>query len=108
MSVISGDGLVPWPLVLDVALPAGNMHSLNEPSMSSWMKLANFASGLEADMAVETLRSQGIPAQSRGNDITGVVGPGFQGKTARGVDVVVPSTVIKQARDILGLDESST
>jgi hypothetical protein len=69
------------------------------------MKVANFASGLEADMAVETLRSQGIPAQSRGNDIVGVVGPGFQGVTGRGVDVVVPSTVISKARDILGVDE---
>ena len=73
--------------------------------MSTWMKLANFASGLEADMAVETLRGQGIPARSRGNDIVGVVGPGFQGVTGRGVDVVVPSTAIKEARDILGLGE---
>lgn len=76
--------------------------------MSTWTKVANFASGLEADMAVETLRGQGIPAQSRGNDITGVVGPGVQGKTARGVDVVVPSTVVKQARDVLGLEEHPT
>jgi hypothetical protein len=75
--------------------------------MSTWMKVANYASGLEAEMAAETLRAQGIPARSRGNDIVGIVGPGFQGATGRGVDVVVPSTAIKEARNILGLDEDT-
>jgi hypothetical protein len=73
--------------------------------MSQWIVLTNFASALEADVAVEQLRSAGIPAQSRGNDIVGIFGPGFQGRTARGVDVVVPDSAIERARDILGLSD---
>ena len=73
--------------------------------MSAWTKLANFGSGLEADLAVEQLRGQNIPAQTRGNDIVGIFGPGFQGATARGVDVLVPSDFIAKARAILGLDD---
>lgn len=73
--------------------------------MSAWTKIANYASGLEADLAAEQLRGHGIPAQTRGNDIAGIVGAGFQGVTARGVDVLVPSTTLGKARDILGLDD---
>jgi len=73
--------------------------------MIAWTKVANFGSGLEADLAVEQLRGQGIPAQARGNDIVGIFGPGFQGVTARGVDVFVPSSTVQDARDILGLDD---
>jgi hypothetical protein len=73
--------------------------------MSAWTKLANFGSGLEADLAVEQLRGQNIPAQTRGNDIVGIFGPGFQGATARGVDVLVPSDFLAKARAILGLDD---
>jgi hypothetical protein len=73
--------------------------------MIAWTKVANFGSGLEADLAVEQLRGQGIPAQARGNDIVGIFGPGFQGVTARGVDVFVPSSAVQDARDLLGLDD---
>jgi hypothetical protein len=69
--------------------------------MSEWTKIANFGSGFEADLAVEQLRGQGIPAQTRGNDIVGIVGAGFQGTTARGVDVLVPSALVAKARAVL-------
>jgi len=75
--------------------------------MSQWVLLANFASGLEADVAVEQLRGAGIPAEARGNDIVGIFGPGFQGATARGVDVLVPDTMIDSARDLLGLEDDA-
>ena len=52
-----------------------------------WAVLTNYASGLEADIAVARLNAEEIPAHARGNDIMGIVGPGFQGPTARGVDV---------------------
>ena len=71
--------------------------------MSRWVTLTNFGSALEADIAVERLRSAGIPAQARGNDIVGIFGPGFQGVTARGVDVLVPNTALREARECLGL-----
>ena len=72
--------------------------------MSEWSVLINYGSGLEADMAVARLNSARIPAQARGNDIIAIVGPGFQGTTARGVDVVVPTKMLRRARAILDLD----
>ncbi len=76
--------------------------------MSRWTVLTNFGSGLEADMAVEQLRSLGVPARTQGNDIVGIFGPGFQGTTARGVDVVVPDSELARARDILGLTDGES
>lgn len=72
-----------------------------------WTVVTNFASGLEADMAVEQLRGLGVPAQARGNDIVGIFGIGFQGATARGVNVMVPDSHLERARDILGLPDDS-
>jgi hypothetical protein len=40
-------------------------------------------------------------AAARGNDIVGIFGPGFQGTTARGVDVVVASDQLDEARELL-------
>ena len=74
--------------------------------MNGWVKLANFGSGLEADLTVERLRGAGLRAQARGNDIVGIVGPGFQGTTARGVDVFVPAGELAEARAILSDDEA--
>ena len=39
--------------------------------------------------------------QGRGVDITGIFGPGFQGATARGVDVLVPDEDADTARELL-------
>jgi len=75
--------------------------------MSQWVLLTNFASGLEADVVVEQLRAAGVPAEARGNDIVGIFGPGFQGATARGVNVLVPDTMIDRARDLLGLEDDA-
>jgi hypothetical protein len=69
-----------------------------------WTKLATFGSALEADMAVARLEAANIPAWSRGNDIVGIFGPGFQGATAKGVDVLVPANAVQDARDLLELD----
>ena len=69
--------------------------------MSSWVKLTNVATALEADMIVEHLRAARIQAVARGNDITGIFGPGFGGATARGVDVFVASIHLHTARQLL-------
>jgi hypothetical protein len=66
--------------------------------------LANFASGLEAEMAVERLRVDEIPAMIDSHSLSGVFGPGFQGATGRGVNVLVPAVLLDEARIILGLD----
>lgn len=76
-----------------------------------WVKLVNVAMGFEAEMLVERLKSSGIEAIARGNDIVGIFGPGFQGATARGVDVLVPDEQMNDAREVLaefqGDDEPS-
>jgi hypothetical protein len=72
---------------------------------SEWTKLATFGSALEADVAVSRLEAAEIPAVSRGNDIVGIFGPGFQGTTAKGVDVLVPAAALDDARAVLELDE---
>lgn len=69
--------------------------------MARLIKLTNFATALEADIFVEQLKSMGIAAVSRGVDITGIFGPGFQGATARGVDVLVPEDQADEARELL-------
>ncbi len=69
--------------------------------MGSLTKLTNLAASLDAEMLVERLHAAGIDAMIRGNDIVGIFGPGFQGATARGVDVYVPASDLDAAREIL-------
>jgi hypothetical protein len=71
---------------------------------SAWTKLATYPSALEADLVVSRLEGAEIPAVSRGNDIVGIFGPGFQGVTAKGVDVLVPEAALADARELLELD----
>lgn len=68
---------------------------------ATWVTVVRCASGFEADLAVTQLQAAGIPALARGNDIVGLFGPNFQGPTARGVDVVVPSPELARARWVL-------
>jgi Putative prokaryotic signal transducing protein len=72
---------------------------------SGWARLTTFGSALEADVAVSRLEAAEIPAISRGNDIVGIFGPGFQGVTAKGVDVLVPEAALADARSVLDLDD---
>jgi hypothetical protein len=69
--------------------------------MDSWTKLVNCAAALEAEILVERLHAAGIDATIRGNDIVGIFGPGFQGATARGVDVLVPASALEAAQEFL-------
>ncbi|MHB1861878.1 MAG: putative signal transducing protein [Gemmatimonadaceae bacterium] len=71
---------------------------------SAWVKLTTYSSALDADVAVSQLEAADIPALARGNDIVGLFGPGFQGATARGVDVLVPEAALQDARAVLELD----
>ncbi|HWH50080.1 MAG TPA: hypothetical protein VN651_00940 [Gemmatimonadaceae bacterium] len=74
----------------------------------NWVKLTNVASDLEAELLVERFKSANVIAVSRGNDIVGLFGPGFQGRTARGVDILVASEQEAMARELLAdfLDEN--
>jgi hypothetical protein len=69
--------------------------------VNNWTRLANFGSGFDADLVVEQLHAAGLEAVTRGNDIVGIVGAGFQGTTARGVDVFVLERDLDAARALL-------
>jgi hypothetical protein len=66
-----------------------------------WVELVTFASGFEADIAMARLEAEGIPAVRDNHAITGIFGPGFQGATAFGVTVRVPSDALDAARSLL-------
>jgi hypothetical protein len=70
-------------------------------STTPWVTVATVASGFEADVTVAVLGAAGIPARAYGNDLTGLFGPGFQGPSARGVDVLVPRDAYDEARGVL-------
>jgi putative signal transducing protein len=67
---------------------------------AQWVRVATFASGLEADIARASLEEAEIPVQLRGHHL-GAFGPSFQGPTPGGVDVYVPSPELDRARDLL-------
>lgn len=67
--------------------------------MPEWVKLTNLGSVLEADILVERLR--GADLHARTNADVGMFGSGFQGPSARGVDVFVPATELSAAKEIL-------
>ena len=66
-----------------------------------WVAIATYGAGYEADLAIARLDTAGIDAVRRGNDTVGLFGPGFEGRTARGVDVLVPSDVVADAQEVL-------
>jgi hypothetical protein len=70
---------------------------------AEWVKLATFASGLDADVARARLEEAEVPVQIRGQHI-GMFGPAFQGPVPGGVDLYVPSPELEYARDLLESD----
>lgn len=65
-----------------------------------WVRIASFATGIEAEMAREQLKSAGIAViiHSEGS---GLFGPGFSGSLPSGVTVSVPKGDVKKAHDLL-------
>ena len=70
-------------------------------SVTGWADVATFSSGFEADLAIAKLQAGGIQAVRDSNDTVGIFGPGFQGATARGVTVRVPTNSLDDARAAL-------
>lgn len=60
----------------------------NRDEDTGWRVLATYASGFEADLVIEQLRSAEIPAIRDSNDTIGLFGPGFQGPSARGISTL--------------------
>jgi hypothetical protein len=74
----------------------------------SWSVIATFASGFEADLAIAMLEASGIPSFRDSHDASGIFGPGFQGATAQGVTVSVPSDLLDEARAAITLVDGGT
>jgi hypothetical protein len=75
---------------------------------SEWRVLVTYASGFEADLALAQLESADIPAIRDNNDTVGLFGPGFQGASARGITIRVPSAELETAQEVLGLPKPPT
>ena len=70
---------------------------------SAWVACQQFGSELEASIAVAILDGSGIPAIIRSNDSVGLFGSAFQGFSAMGVTLLVPSSALSAARTVLAL-----
>ncbi len=66
-----------------------------------WVTVATYGAGYEADIAIARLDAAGITAIRRGNDLVGLFGPSFEGRSARGIEVLVPSDEVAEAREAL-------
>jgi hypothetical protein len=66
-----------------------------------WSILETYASGFEADLVIARLEAEDIPAVRDDNDGVGIFGFGFQGGTARGVTVRVPTDALGAARELI-------
>jgi hypothetical protein len=62
---------------------------MTEPERS-WVTIATYGAGYEADIAIARFETAGITAVRRGNDMVGLFGPSFEGRSARGVEVLGP------------------
>ncbi len=68
-----------------------------------WIEIASFATGIEADWAIATLETAGVPARLKG-ERAGVFGVTFQGALAQGLTLLVRPEDAEQVRELLGLD----
>lgn len=76
----------------------GVVMSNNEHA--EWVTIAVYSTGLEADMARQTLDAEGIPALM--NSIApGIFGAAFQGFVTGGITLQVPSPIADEAREVL-------
>lgn len=69
-----------------------------------WVVLQSFGSGLEADMARQTLEEEEIPVLVRSNH-AGITGASFQGAIMGGVELLVPQQKLAAARELIGSDD---
>jgi hypothetical protein len=72
-------------------------------SRSQWVPCRQYGSELEASIGVAILDGSGIPAIIRSNDSVGLFGSAFQGFSAMGVTLLVPSAALAAARTALAL-----
>ena len=73
----------------------------DQSSRSQWVACRQFGNELEASIAVAILDGSGIPSIVRSNDSVGLFGSAFQGYSAMGVTLMVPSSALEAARTVL-------
>jgi len=74
---------------------------MTRASELTWVKCRDFGNELEASISVAVLDNAGIPAIIRSNDSVGLFGSAFQGYSAMGVTLLVPSSALEAARTAL-------
>lgn len=84
------------------ALPSTRAVS-SSSSRATWVACQQFGSELEASIAVAILDGSGIPAIIRSNDSVGLFGSAFQGFSAMGVTLMVPSPALAAAQTVLAM-----
>jgi hypothetical protein len=75
----------------------------DDSARSQWVPCRQFGSELEASISVAILDGSGIPSIIRSNDSVGLFGSAFQGYSAMGVTLLVPSSALEAARTVLAL-----
>ena len=69
-----------------------------------WVLLSSYAARYLAELDIQTLEGEGIPVFVRGEE-AGIWGPAFAGPTSQGIRLMVPSTALEDARELLELDD---
>lgn len=72
--------------------------------MAEWVKVHEFGTRFEAEIARARMESADIPVNLRAHE-QGIFGPGFQGTVPTGVELHVPSDKVDEARTLLDAHE---
>lgn len=73
-------------------------------SESDWQVVATYDALYEAELAAGRLESAGVLARIDQRGGVGIFGPGHEGRTVRGVALLVPVTQLEEARAALDLE----
>ena len=73
-------------------------------SQSEWTILATYEALYEAELAAGRLESAGILAGIDQRGGVGIFGPGHEGRSVRGVALLVPTVQLSEAREALDLE----
>ena len=68
--------------------------------MADWVKVKEFATRFEAELARARIESAHIPVAITSHD-AGIFGAGFQGASPSGVELLVPAARVKDVQAIL-------
>ena len=72
---------------------------------SVWERVTTYGTLYEAEIAAGRLKDVGIPVRIDQRGAVGLFGPGHEGRTIRGVALLVPTDRLSEARFALDLEE---